>query len=243
MTARSLVLLAAIVGPGLLDRPASAQGTCDRACLEGIADNYLDALAAHDPKRLPLASAFKYTENGQRLLPGDGFWNSVRGKGTYKLHVADVTAGQIVTFATMREELSPAGRGGPPRASVPMILAVRLKIDNRRLAEIETLLAHSEGGARNLEARGKPRAALLRETPKADRVSRAELVRVANMYFSGMLTLEPFSEDQGRSAVHPRGIPPISFLAPYGFTHPLTRTHGDISVFRAQDDYTATQTA
>lgn len=41
-----------------------------------------------------------------------------------------------------------------------------------------------------------------------------------------MLTLEPFSEDQGRSAVHPtRGIPPISFLTPFGFTHPLTRTH------------------
>ncbi|KAI3752313.1 hypothetical protein L2E82_24204 [Cichorium intybus] len=41
-----------------------------------------------------------------------------------------------------------------------------------------------------------------------------------------MLTLEPFSEDQGRSVVHPaRGIPPISFLAPCGFTHPLTRTH------------------
>ncbi|KAI3488650.1 hypothetical protein L1887_47297 [Cichorium endivia] len=41
-----------------------------------------------------------------------------------------------------------------------------------------------------------------------------------------MLTLEPFSEDQGRSAVHPaRGIPAISFLAPCGFTHPLTRTH------------------
>ncbi|KAK8631875.1 hypothetical protein V6N13_028652 [Hibiscus sabdariffa] len=40
-----------------------------------------------------------------------------------------------------------------------------------------------------------------------------------------MLSLEPFSEDQGRSAVHPRGIPPISFLAPYGFSNPLTRTH------------------
>ncbi|KAI3672071.1 hypothetical protein L2E82_53065 [Cichorium intybus] len=34
---------------------------------------------------------------------------------------------------------------------------------------------------------------------------------------AGMLTLEPFSEDQGRSAVHPaRGIPPISFLTPCG---------------------------
>ncbi|KAK8616874.1 hypothetical protein V6N13_116844 [Hibiscus sabdariffa] len=40
-----------------------------------------------------------------------------------------------------------------------------------------------------------------------------------------MLSLEPFSEDQGRSAVHPRGIPPISFLAPYGFPNSLTRTH------------------
>ncbi|KAK8616752.1 hypothetical protein V6N13_116722 [Hibiscus sabdariffa] len=40
-----------------------------------------------------------------------------------------------------------------------------------------------------------------------------------------MLSLEPFSEDQGRSAVHPRGIPPISFLAPYGFSNPLTHTH------------------
>ncbi|KAK8670387.1 hypothetical protein V6N13_037005 [Hibiscus sabdariffa] len=40
-----------------------------------------------------------------------------------------------------------------------------------------------------------------------------------------MLSLEPFLEDQGRSAVHPRGIPPISFLAPYGFSNPLTRTH------------------
>ncbi|KAK8616732.1 hypothetical protein V6N13_116702 [Hibiscus sabdariffa] len=40
-----------------------------------------------------------------------------------------------------------------------------------------------------------------------------------------MLSLEPFSEDQGRSAVHPRGILPISFLAPYGFSNPLTRTH------------------
>ncbi|KAK8640455.1 hypothetical protein V6N13_008208 [Hibiscus sabdariffa] len=42
---------------------------------------------------------------------------------------------------------------------------------------------------------------------------------------TGMLSLEPFSEDQGRSAVHPRAIPPISFLASYGFSNPLTRNH------------------
>ncbi|KAD0299854.1 hypothetical protein E3N88_44485 [Mikania micrantha] len=43
---------------------------------------------------------------------------------------------------------------------------------------------------------------------------------------AGMLTLEPFSKDQSRSAVHPtRGIPPISFLTPCGLLTPLTRTH------------------
>ncbi|KAK8616971.1 hypothetical protein V6N13_116941 [Hibiscus sabdariffa] len=46
-----------------------------------------------------------------------------------------------------------------------------------------------------------------------------------NQLLDGMLSLEPFSEDQGRSAVHPRGISPISYLAPYGFPNPLTRTH------------------
>lgn len=41
-----------------------------------------------------------------------------------------------------------------------------------------------------------------------------------------MLTLEPFSNDQGRSAVQPtRGSHHVSFLMPHEFTHPSTRTH------------------
>jgi hypothetical protein len=188
------VLFGVIVGQVLSDVPttASAQGTCDRACLEGIAEQYLDALVAKDPKRLQVASTLKYTENGQRLLLGDGFWNSVTGRGTYKLLIADQTAGQIVTFSTMRE------------AGNPVIVAVRLKIDgNRRLTEIETLVAHSENGAKNLEALGQPRAAFLRATAPADRMPRAELVRVANMYFSGMQLNDgngkyPFGDDCDR---------------------------------------------
>ena len=188
------VQLGGLVGHLLSDVPtkAIAQSTCDRACLEGIAEQYLDALVAKDPKKLQVASALKYTENGQRLLLGDGFWNSVTGRGTYKLLIADQTAGQIVTFSTMRE------------AGSPVIVAVRLKIDgNRRLTEIETLVAHSENGAKNLEALGQPRAAFLRATPPADRVSRAELVRVANMYFTGMQLNDgkgnyPFAEDCDR---------------------------------------------
>ena len=36
---------------------------CNRACLEGPVDQYLAALVAHDPKRLPLSKEVKYTEN------------------------------------------------------------------------------------------------------------------------------------------------------------------------------------
>ena len=34
---------------------AHAAQTCDRACLKGFVDNYLDALAKHDPSSLAVA--------------------------------------------------------------------------------------------------------------------------------------------------------------------------------------------
>jgi hypothetical protein len=169
-------------------QPDRSAPPCGRPCLIGIAEQYLDALAAKDPKRAPLAADVRYTENGQRLVPGDGFWNSVTGRGSYKLHVADPVGRQIVTFTTMRE------------AGTPMIIAMRLKVENGRITEVEKLLAHSENGAKSFEALGEPRAAFSRPTPPADRVSRAELVRVANMYFSGMQLNDgkgnyPFADD------------------------------------------------
>jgi hypothetical protein len=35
-------------------------GPCDRACLEGFVEQYLDAAIAHDPKLLPLAPGAKF---------------------------------------------------------------------------------------------------------------------------------------------------------------------------------------
>lgn len=190
---RPHLLMAFLAVGGLWTTSVQAQqGRCDRDCLIGISEQYLDALAAKDAKRLTLASAnVKYTENGQRLLLGDGLWNSITGRGAYILHTADQTAGQIVTIATLREN------------GTPLIVAVRLKVDNRRLSEIETIVARSEGGAKNLETMGKPREAFSRLTPAANRMSRAELVRIANMYFSGMQLNDgkgkyPFADDCDR---------------------------------------------
>ena len=186
---RAVFLLAFL---GLAVTSHAQSGRCDRDCLNGIADQYLDALAAKDVKRLTVAGAnIKYTENGQRLLLGDGLWNSMTARGSYTLHIADQTAGQVVSFATMREN------------GTPVILAVRLKMDNRRISEIETHVARSENGAKNLEAMGQSRPAFSRPTPAADRMSRSELVRVANMYFSGLQLNDgkgkyPFGDDCNR---------------------------------------------
>lgn len=56
---------------GLATKSQAAEG-CDRACLEGFVNQYLDALVSSDPSKLPLAQNARYTENGQELKLGDG---------------------------------------------------------------------------------------------------------------------------------------------------------------------------
>jgi hypothetical protein len=42
---------------------ANQATTCDRACLDGLMDDYVAALIAHDPGRLPVSKDVKLTEN------------------------------------------------------------------------------------------------------------------------------------------------------------------------------------
>ncbi len=156
---------------------SSTTGACNRACLEGFVDQYLDALVAHDASRLPLAMLAKFTENGQQLEAGDGFWRTATARGAYKFYIDDPDAGQVGFLGTMQE------------AGQPVIIALRLKIENRKISESEIIVARGQmasGGAANLEKMGTPRKAFLEEIPPAERVSRLDLIKTANKYFSGM---------------------------------------------------------
>jgi hypothetical protein len=110
------ILLASGLG---IASTARAAETCDRACLEGFVDQYLAALAAHDPSKLPLTKNARYTENGQELKLGDGMWGPTVSLGTYKLYFADPQAGQVGFFGTIEEH------------GHPVILGLRLKIDSK----------------------------------------------------------------------------------------------------------------
>jgi len=73
----------------LLQTTGWGQSTCDRACLENFVDQYMDALIAHDPKKLPMSPRVKNTEDAVRLNPGDGFWRTANAKGSYRFFVTD----------------------------------------------------------------------------------------------------------------------------------------------------------
>jgi hypothetical protein len=173
------------------------RGACDRACLEGFVDQYLDAMVRHYPKSLPLARNVRFTENGQHLEIGDGLWNSIAGKGTYRLFVDDPEAGEVAFIGTIREE------SRNPAEPSPAAIALRLKIQNRQIAEAETLVIRQERAAQNMEKLGAPNHVFLETVPEAERLSREELVKTANMYFSGMQLNDgkgvyPFTDDCNR---------------------------------------------
>lgn len=190
----------------------SKSSTCDRACLEGMVEKYLDAAIAHDPKLLPIAPNYKFTENGQRLVLPDAHWKIMTAKGKYRLFVTDPDAGQVACFATIREEgNTPEGTGA--------VIALRLKVVNRQIAEIESIVvrpqtpARSPGAAKTapalpnafdtLEKLGVPNHLYTEAIPPNERMSRKDLIRVANMYFSGLEKNDgkgeyPFTDDCDR---------------------------------------------
>jgi hypothetical protein len=152
---------------------------CNRACLEDVVNQYLAALAAHDPKRLPLSAEVKYTENDQVLQLGDGFWKTVEGPGNYKHIFVDPEAGQVVFMGTMHE------------AGKPLLMSLRLRIQLGRITEVESMYFRQGGGGpaniAALDAPGyKPEDMWFKTLPPAQRLSRPEMISIADAYFSGL---------------------------------------------------------
>jgi hypothetical protein len=153
---------------------------CDRSCLEGFVERYFDAVIANDPAQLPLADDVIFTEDGQRLLIGDGLWNTMKSKGSYRLFTTDVPAGQVAVLATINEDHR------DPTLETPALIALRLKVENQVITEVEQLVVRNENGAKNVEAMGKPQDVYLETVAPENRMSRAEMVATANKYFTGM---------------------------------------------------------
>ena len=193
---------------------------CDRACLEGFVDRYLDAVIADQPSAVPLAPGVRFTEDGQQLAIGDGLWNTMRAKGQYRLFVSDVPAGQVAFFGSIEEDHR------DPTKGTPALIALRLKVRDRAIAEIEQIVIRDENAAKRVEALGAPNPIYLQTVPAGERMSRADLITTANKYFSGMQQNDgkgdyPFAPDCDRieNGGHATNVPP-----PAGETRPDPKT-------------------
>jgi hypothetical protein len=152
---------------------------CNRACLEDLVNQYLAALVAHDPKRLPLSADVMYTENDQPMQVGDGFWKTVGELGNYKHYFVDPEGGQVAFMGTMHE------------AGTPLLMSLRLRIQLGRITEIESVYyRQGNGGPSGVADLDKPgykaEDLWFKSIPSAQQASRQELISVADGYFSGL---------------------------------------------------------
>jgi hypothetical protein len=151
----------------------AGSAACDRACLEGFVDQYLAALPAHDSSRLALAKNARYTENGQTLKANDGMWRVATAVGDKKIYFADPASGQV------------GFRGVVEENGHKQILALRMKIENRKISEMEAIICRSGAAMHNPE--GLIDHPIFNEAlPPEDRPSRRELISITNSYFEGL---------------------------------------------------------
>jgi len=148
---------------------AMAAPSCDRQCLEGFVERYFDALIAHQPDKVPLARNVRYTEDGQVLSIGDGLWRTMHAKGHYRLFVTDVPAGQVAVFATIQED------NADPAKGTPAAIALRLKVRNRQITEIEEIVIRDEKAAARIDAL-TTNPIYLQTVPAGERMSRADMI-------------------------------------------------------------------
>jgi hypothetical protein len=155
----------------------SAQGAkCDRACLTDMMTRYLNAMVAHDPSALPVAPNVKFTEDTVQMKLGEGAWKTVTKLRPYRVDFIDVPQSVAAVHTVVEEN------------GAPVLFAARLKVVDRRLAEIETMVVRNreEGALWAPDNLKEPTAMMLYRPQASERMSRDQMVAIATRYPEGL---------------------------------------------------------
>jgi hypothetical protein len=170
----------------------SAPPSCDRQCLYGFLEQYLAALKAKDPSRLPLARNFRYSENNVMMKFPDGVWGTITGLGDYNLRTADPVNGAVGFYGIVQETNNTS------------VFALRLKVVDGKISEAETLIRRSDGGGPFPSKPVMQDKLILNEiVPPEERSPRERMVAVADGYFSTLqlndgVLFAPFDDNCNR---------------------------------------------
>ena len=219
---RNLLLFAvALLGLSVTvqaQQPPAKDSNCDRACLEGYMNSYLEAMMNQDVSDDLFARNTRFTENGIQLpLGGEGLWFGMSGTEGYRFYVPDLETQQIAMLGSVKENMSNSGVNDGSGNNVA--ISVRLKIRDGLITEVEQLVSRPEvqlgggggddgdgGGGGfgntgdNVLAMGKPHPVFFEVIPEDERHTREELVQAGNNYFTALARHDskgyyPFTED------------------------------------------------
>jgi hypothetical protein len=159
-----------------LAAPAHAAASCDRECLRGIMTKYLDAVIAHKPGALPLAQNVRFTENCVDTKLGEGIWKTASKLTPYRMDIMDVKQGVVGTHSVIEEDKN------------TILLLVRLKVVDKKIAEIETQVTRLTPGGQfsNPTELKTVRPAMTVIPPKDKRNSREDLIKIGLKYPEGL---------------------------------------------------------
>ena len=160
--------------PAVATSAVESAAQCDRSCLEGVMNRYLDAMVAHNPSQAPLAPDVEYAQDNVRLKIGQALWASATARGKYIHYFADPERGDVGVITVVYEN------------GVGAILIVRLKVQGGLITQAEQFVAHDPRGAAAYEKLGKPDPGWLTPIPLDQRETRAALDQAAYMYYEGL---------------------------------------------------------
>jgi hypothetical protein len=150
-------------------------------------DQYLAALVKHDPAGVPLAGNVKLVENMEVTPIGKGLWETATGGPTeFKIYAADPIAGQIGFMGVIQNKQKPT------------IVAVRLKVVDGKIAEIDHLVIPPYEPALNPNM-SKVRPGLIEPVKPSERVPRDQMLKIANSYYEAIVQdngkIAPFADE------------------------------------------------
>ena len=173
---RTIITLSLVVA--VIASPLAAQTgvDCDRSCLASVMTAYLDSLVAHDPKIAPLAASVRFTEDAKELPVGAGLGKTATKLRPFRTDFLDPATGTAAVHAVLEE------------SGVPVLLAARLRVVERRITEVETIVVRSqqEGALFQPDALAQPSPAMVTVPPAAQRMSRDALAEIALRYPAGL---------------------------------------------------------
>lgn len=174
MLRMSVWALASLAALRIATSASAAVPACDRACLQGFADQALASMIAHDSSKLPLAQEYLATENSAPSAPGLMVVWRTASAAKNRFYVIDPVSQQVFFITTLSE-------GG-----IDALLYGRLRIHKAHISELELYTIRSRGqGGFQFSADGAanfPKAWTEVIAP-ARRPSRAELLKVGRSIF------------------------------------------------------------